>query len=139
MANRMYDKGREAFATAQINWPGDAIRAVLVDLADYTPDFAADTFLSAIPAGARVATSPPFTGKTAAAGVLDADDLTAAKAFQSVGGDIAEALVIFKDTGDPATSRLLLYVDTATGLPVTPDGNNVTVTWDNGANRIAKL
>lgn len=36
-------------------------------------------------------------------------------------------------------SPLLAYIDTATGLPVTPNGADITVAWDSGANRIYKL
>ena len=54
-------------------------------------------------------------------------------------GVSVEALVIYQDSGVSATSRLIAYIDTATGLPVTPNGGNITVTWDNGANRIFKL
>jgi hypothetical protein len=35
--------------------------------------------------------------------------------------------------------RLIAYIDTATGLPVTPNGQNITVSFDNGSNRIFKL
>jgi hypothetical protein len=47
--------------------------------------------------------------------------------------------VIYKDTGTAATSPLIAYIDTATGLPVTPNGGDITVTWDNGSNKIFKL
>jgi hypothetical protein len=59
--------------------------------------------------------------------------------FSAVTGDQSEALVIYKDTGSAATSPLIAYIDTATGLPVTPNGADVTVTWDNGSNKIFKL
>jgi len=36
-------------------------------------------------------------------------------------------------------SYMLLYIDTATGLPVTPNGGDINVNWDNGANKIAKI
>ncbi|MEV4122927.1 hypothetical protein [Micromonospora sp. NPDC049645] len=137
MANRLYEQGREAFARGQIDWVGATVRALLVDLADYTPNTAVggDDNLDDIPAGARVATSAPLTGKTATGGVCDAADVT----FTSVSGDVAEAIVLFVDSGTPSTSRLIAIIDTATGLPVTPDGNNIAVTWDNGANRIFRL
>jgi hypothetical protein len=67
--------------------------------------------------------------------VADAADIT----FTTVTGDQSEALVIYKDTGVEATSQLIAYIDTATGLPVTPGGGNITVTWDDGANKIFKL
>ncbi len=43
-----------------------------------------------------------------------------------------EALVIYrKNTGANTTWRLVSYHDTSvTGLPVTPNGGNITVTWN---------
>lgn len=132
MANAVYGTGRESFATAQVNWGtgtgGDAIWVALVDLADYTVSLTGHTFLSSVPSGARVATAGPFTGKSCALGVLDADDAT----FATVTGDQSEALVIYKWTGSDATSRLLIFIDTATGLPVTPNSGNIGVVWPSG-------
>jgi hypothetical protein len=48
-------------------------------------------------------------------------------------------LVIYQDTGVEGTSRLIGYYDVATGLPITPNGGDVTVTLDNGANKIFAL
>lgn len=135
MANALYDKGREKFLTGAINWSSDAIKAVLVDAADYTVNLATHEFLSDIPSGGRVATSANFGTKTTTAGVADAADIT----FTAVTGDPSEALVIYKDTGSAATSPLIAYIDNATGLPVTPNGGDITVTWDNGSNKIFKL
>lgn len=135
MANALYDKGRQKFLEGGIAWLSDAIKAVIVDVNDYTPNLATHEFLADIPAGARIATSPAFANKTSTAGVADADNIT----FVAVTGDQAEALVLIKDTGSAATSPLIAYIDTATGLPVTPNGGDITVTWDNGSNKIFKL
>lgn len=135
MANALYDKGREAFLTAAVNWSSDNIKVVLVDAADYTVNLATHQFLSDITGVGRVATSGNLASKTVAAGVADAADVT----FTAVTGDQSEALVIYKDTGSAATSPLIAYIDTATGLPVTPNGADITVTWDNGSNKIFKL
>lgn len=135
MPNALYDKGREGFLAGEIDWDADVIKAVLIDAADYTVNLAAHQFLSDIPLAARVATSAALTGKTVANGVADADDLT----LSAVSGDPAEALVIYQDTGTEGTSRLIAYIDTATGLPVTPNGGDITVAWDNGSNKIFKL
>jgi hypothetical protein len=135
MSNALYDKAREGFLTGQIDWDTDAIKAVLIDAADYTVNLAAHQFLSDIPPAARVATSAALSGKTVAGGVADAADLT----FAAVSGDTAEALVLYQDTGTEGTSRLIAYLDTATGLPVTPNGGDINVAWDNGANKIFKL
>lgn len=135
MTNALYGKARQAFLDGDLDWSAMTIKAVLVDLADYTPVIDTHEFLSDIPSGARVATSAAFTGKTSTLGVADAADIS----FATVVGDQAEALVIYADTGVVGTSRLIAFIDTATGLPVTPNGGNVNVTWDNGANRIFKL
>lgn len=135
MANVLYDTGRNAHLTGGVNWLTDTIKAVLVDLADYTPSLSTHAFLSDIPAIARVATTAAFTGKTAVAGVADAADPT----FVGATGDQSEAIVIYKDTGNAATSQLLVFLDTATGLPVTPNTGDINVIFDNGASRIYKL
>lgn len=135
MATGLYDKGREGFLDGSIDWDTDTIKAVLVDAADYTADLAAHDFLDDVPAGARVATSAALTSKTVAAGVADAADVT----LSAVTGDPSEAIIIYKDTGSAATSRLIAYIDSGTGLPVTPNGGDITIQWDNGANKIFKL
>ncbi len=135
MANALYDKGRQAFLDGDIDWTANNIKCVLVDTNDYTVNLATHDNLDDIPSGARVATSANLTGKTSTDGVADADDVT----FTSVTGDQSEALVIYQDTGTESTSKLIAYIDTATGLPVTPGGGNITVTWSNGSSRIFKL
>jgi len=135
MANALYDKGREGFLDGSIDWDTDDIRVILIDVADYTVDLAVHDNLDDIPGDARVATSGAFTGKTVAAGVADADDVV----LTAVTGDPCEALVTYKHTGTESTSRLIAYIDSATGLPVTPNGGDITIQWDNGANKIFKL
>jgi hypothetical protein len=136
MANALYDTGRNAFLTGDIDWVADDIRAILVDVADYTVDLAAHNFLDDVPSGARVATlGASLANKTAVAGVADADDAT----FSAVTGDPSEALVLYRHTGTESTSQLVAYIDSATGLPVTPNGGDIDVAWDSGANKIFKL
>ncbi|AMT72095.1 hypothetical protein [Mycobacteroides immunogenum] len=135
MANALYDKGREAFATGAVNWTGDTIKVALVDTGAYTPNLATHQFLSDIAAGARIATSAALTGKTATAGVCNAANVN----FSAVSGASVEALVIYKDTGTAGTSPLIAYIDTATGLPVSPNGGDINIAWDTGTNRIFKL
>lgn len=135
MANALYDLGREGFLAGDIAWDSDDIRVILVDLADYTVNLATHDMLDDVAAGARVAVSGAFGSKTVAAGVADAADVT----FTAVTGDPSEALIIYKHTGVESTSRLIAYIDTATGFPVTPNGGDISVTWSNGADRIFKL
>ena len=62
-----------------------------------------------------------------AVGVFDAADTT----FTSVSGDAADYLVLWKNSGTPATSPVAVVWDSATtGLPVTPNGGDITVAWN---------
>ncbi len=82
-----------------------------------------------------LATSGNLSGKTATDGVADASDVTVA----TVTGDQFEAIIVYKDTGVEATSILIAYIDDYTGLPCTPNGSNITVTFPNDSNKIFKL
>lgn len=64
---------------------------------------------------------------TVAVGVYDAANLTCS----AVSGDAADYLTVHKDTGTTTTSPLSHVYDSATtGLPVTPNGGDITVTWN---------
>ena len=134
MANALYNKAREGFAKAQINWEADTIKAVLVDSGAYTFS-AAHQFISDVPPGARISSIQTLSGKTATDGACDANDLT----FPSVSGASIEVIIIFKDTGTEATSPVLAYIDSGTGLPITPNSGDIIVTWDNGINKIFRV
>lgn len=135
MASAIYDKARKAFLDADIDMLDDTIKAILVDSADYTLDLANHDFLDDIPAAARVGSAVTLANKTTTAGVFDADDIT----FTGVSGDQFEYIIIYKHTGTESTSNLICCIDTATGLPCTPNGSDITVTWDSGTNKIFKL
>ena len=135
MANALYGKGRQKFLDGSISWSSDNIKAILVDTNDYTVAIDTDEFLSDIPSGAREETSANLTGKTSTLGVADSDD----PVFTGATGDQCEAVVLIKDTGSAATSPLIAYIDTATGLPVTPNSGDITVQWSSGASKIFKL
>jgi hypothetical protein len=135
MANSLYTKAKQALIAADIDLEADDIRVVLVDGADYTPNLATHQFLSDIPAGARVAVSGALQNKTVTDGVFDADDIVVA----AVSGDQFEYLVFYKHTGVEGTSRLLYIIDTATGLPCTPNSSDITLSWSSGADKIFRL
>ncbi|WOI86000.1 hypothetical protein [Rhodococcus qingshengii] len=136
MSNALYDKGREGILDGSIAWASNNIKAVLVDTGAYTVNLATHANLSDVPSGARIATSGNLSTKTSTNGVADADDVT----FTAVSGASVEAIVLYKDTGTPSSSRLLAYIDTAgSSLPVTPNGGDLTIQWSSGTNKIFKL
>jgi hypothetical protein len=96
-----------------------------------------DKFLSDIASGARVANVviPTGASRTATKGVCDASDVTFSGVAQ--GQPTCEAVVITFDTSNPATDRLLIFIDQATsGLPALPNGGDINVAWDNGVYKI---
>lgn len=135
--NAAYPKGREGFAGGDVAWDTDTIKLVAVD-SGYVYDAAHD-FLADVGAAARVATSAAFSGKSITNGVLDADDVTLS-ALPT--GDTITAIIVYQDTGNEATSRLLLHFDTkadTTAISVATNGGDVVVTWSNAATKIAQI
>lgn len=147
MSNALYGKGRNTFSRGESHWKatgGDTFRAMLADAASYSPVIDGDEFFSDVPAAARKGNGggsnrsdmPQITLLDPAFGVHDGNDVT----FTAIpAGAALEYLIIFKDTGVDGTSPLIALIDTATGLPVTPNGADIIVQWDNGTNKIFKL
>jgi hypothetical protein len=130
----VYDKGREAFLAGDLDWAVDTIKVQLVT-SGYTFS-AAHQFLSSIVVGSNgVGTAQTLTGKTVTSGVADADDVT----FTAVTGSAVVAAVFYKDTGVAGTSPLIAYVNSGTNLPITPNGGDIELRFDSGANKIFKL
>jgi len=135
MANALYAKAKQGLLDGSIDMDSDDIKAILVDGDDYTPNMATDDNLDDIPGGAIVATSDNLSNKSVTDGVFDADDVV----FSAVTGDKFEYVILYKDSGTPGTSRLILLIDSATGLPCTPTGGDITIVWDNGTSKIFRL
>jgi len=133
MANLLYPKGKENLLEGGFTLSSDTIRAVLVDTGTYTYSAAHNAYDDL--SGVVGSESPAFSSKSVTDGIFDAADIT----FSTVSGATVEALVIFLDTGTPSTDLLLAYIDTATGLPVTPNGGDIVIQWDAGANKIFAL
>lgn len=136
MANSLYAKAKEGLLTAAINWSSDTIKAALVR--GYTPNTGSHEFLSDVTTagGTIVSTTAALTSKTATLGVADAADTV----FTAVpSGAACPYVIVYQDTGTATTSRLIALLDTGTGLPVTPSGADITVTWDSGSNKIFAL
>lgn len=132
MTNAMFAFGKESLLGGDLAWDTQAINLVCVDHTDDTPVPATDQNLDDILAAARVAISGDFTGKSITGGVADATDVV----LTSVSGDEFESVVVFYDSTVESTSILICYIDTATGLPCTPNGGNITVAWSDGASKI---
>lgn len=134
--NRLYPNAKELFLTKQLDWGSDPIKAILVNTSVYTYS-GAHTTLTELGMSGTVATSGTLENRTATLGVADADNAF----FAAVPpGTQANAVILAVDQpGTLATSYLVSYIDTLTGLPYTGDGGPAVIAWDNGTNRIFAL
>lgn len=131
MANALYPTWKAALlqnsADSDLDGTGTTgVFAALVDTGTYTYS-AAHEFFSSL--SGIVGTDQEIGAtKTYASGVFDGGDLT----FTAVTGVSVEAIVLYRrNAGANTTWRLIAYIDTGvTGLPVTPNGGNITVTWN---------
>jgi len=132
MANAVYVAFRNGVLgshATRVDLDADTIKVALIDHGTDTPNVTTDDFYNDISAGLVGSLSSALTSKTigtVAAGVFDADNVT----FTAVSGNSVESVNILKDTGVGSTSDLIAYFDTGTGLPVTPNGGDITVTWN---------
>jgi hypothetical protein len=129
MANGVFEQAKDDLLKGLIDWLTDDFRAILIDTGAWTPDFVLHTHLDDVPVGARVATSGAMAGKTVSGGAVDANDVT----WAAVSGNVSEGVLIYRHTGVESTSALVVFYDTGVaGLPVTPDGSDITVRWNAG-------
>lgn len=130
MANAVYPKWKEALmnATSGSALTGSGttgLYAALVDTGTYTYSSAHQYYSSL---SGIVGTDQEIGSVTLTNGVIDGADVT----FSAVSGNTVEALVLYrKNAGANTTWQLVAYIDTGvTGLPVTPNGGDIPVTWN---------
>ena len=140
MANLLTDTGREAFLVASYGWKAGSVPAT------WTPYIVGSmgnapggiVFLSDITSAVWRARGTYLANKTTASGIADADD-TLVAAVGSAGSATAVYIVLVNETNASNTSLVGAVIDTATGLPFLPNGGDIQIVWDAGANRIFKL
>ena len=142
MANTLFDLGRKRYleCVSSVAWPSATIKFYLIDTSAYTPNFSTHEFIditsSTPPTPPRISGPITLANKTTTGGAADGDDIR----FVSVAtGVTIEAIIGYADSGSEATSPLILWIDVATGLPITGNSGDIILSWDNGPNRIFKL
>ena len=129
MANALYPLWKQALLefTTNNDLDGQTVKVALIDTGTYTYNAAHQFWSSA--SSASVGTPQIIGSKTFTNGTFNTTVPNVT--FTDVTGSSVEALVIYIDTGTPTTSPLVAYIDTSvTGLPVTPNGGNITITWN---------
>lgn len=142
MANALFDPGREGFLLGQIDWDTAVFKVALVRSYTFS---ASHKFVSDVTTASGVlhVTSAALSSIVGTNGIADAADVT----FTAVTANASShSLLLFQASAvsggaDVASSaqRLVAWIDTGTNLPVTPNGGDITVAWDNGTNKIFKL
>lgn len=131
MANALYPKWKEALlqnsADSDLDGSGTTgVYVALVDTGTYTYSSAHEFYSSLsgiVGTDQEIGATKSYTN-----GVFDGGDVT----FTAVTGASCEALVLYrKNAGADTTWRLIAYIDTGvTGLPVTPNGGDINITWN---------
>ena len=142
MANALFDTAREGFLLGEIDWNSATVKVALVR--GYTFN-AAHKFMSDITGSGAVvhATSAALANRVGTNGTANADDIT----FNSVATNATgHALLVFQSSAaaggaDVAATaqRVIAYLDTGTLLPISPNGGDIVVAWDNNTNKIFTL
>lgn len=131
MANAIYPLYKQELLKGVANNELDSaegatgVFCALVDTGTYTYS-SSHQFYSSL--SGVVGTDQEILTKTQVNGTFDGTDLT----YTAVTGASVEALVLYrKNAGANTTWPLIAYIDTSvTGLPVTPNGGNITITWN---------
>lgn len=127
MAGFVFPKAAQKFSIGQLDVTDGTLKVVLLT-STYEIDPATE-FLSGIPDADRVGTATVIADVTSVSDdsigtVINGDGVIMAAVASGLACD---RVLIFSDSGDPATSPVVAVVQL--GDPVTPVGNDVDITW----------
>lgn len=120
--NQLFTPARQAFLTGAMDWNSMPVAMALID-STYTFN-EAHSFFSDIPATAII-TSKHLAGEVAIQGFATAQPAT----FTALSSQAVASIVLFEDTGDAATSRLIAFYD-EDPLPFVPTGFDYVIAAD---------
>jgi hypothetical protein len=126
MANFWYGLAIQHFANGDIDWASNTIKVALCS-SGYAASQNSDQYFSvAVSGGNIVSAGVTLTSKTNVLGLLSAANTT----WSSVTGSQVTQLVGYVN-GTPGSTDYILFNDSSgTNLPVTPNGGNITASWD---------
>lgn len=127
MANQVFPSYRNAMLASFAD--GKAYRIAAISSVSYTPR-SQDAVLADVPLDAILATSDQLVGAVTQAGKLLFD--SAATFPAGIAGGQADALLLYEDSGNSETSRLIWYADTIIGLPFEPTQNPLLFSFPTG-------
>ena len=131
MADALYDAAKvDMLDGTWTGWASGNVAAMLYDVGTGGAFTASDTAYTDVSAG-KVGTAVDVGGRAVLTdGSADCDTIT----WSTVSGAEAEAVILYRYTGgtadSPTGTSLIAYIDSATNLPVTPNGGNISMTID---------
>jgi hypothetical protein len=136
MSNTLFDNARKLMLEGGLDWANNSTCTINVYLlsAAYSLDVVNHSYLTSVGTG-RVAGPQPITGRVTLGGAANGNSVT----FPSVSGAQVTRIIIVKNGPSWPTesdSPLIANIDSATGLPITPNTGDIIVTWDTGTNKI---
>ena len=142
MANALFGPGREGFLDGTIDYDTAVIKVSPIRAYTFssTHKFVSDVTTAG---GVLHGTAATLGSKTVTNGTADAADVT----FTALAANAtSHYLLVYQASAvtggaDVAASaqRVICYIDTGTNIPFVPNGGDVVVAWDNGANKIFTL
>jgi hypothetical protein len=140
VTNAVYPAALDGLLTGAIDLDTAVLKAALVR--GYTYDATDTTVADVVATGTLNGTSAALSSVTVSGGVADASNTT----ITTTASASNHALLLFQASAvtggaDVAQSsqRLVAYIDTGTDLPIQPGTGTVSVTWDDGVNKIFKI
>jgi hypothetical protein len=127
MTDLIYPKYKEALLSgaSDISLDTETVKVSLLDT-DVQAQSNTDQFYSDINENAEIGTVV-LANTSVSNGVFSADDVSIVPESNTE----SEALLLWIDTANTETSRLVAWLDdSVTGLPITPNGSNVDITWN---------
>lgn len=123
--------------TTTVDFDTNDIRCSLIDGTDLSspadPPLVSWDDYADMAQGTPVAEGGAMASKTVGSVGVGVFDSTVDYTFSTVTGDAADYLTIYQYTGVDANDALIATWDSATtGLPVTPNGGDIVVTWAAG-------
>ena len=136
MANALYNSAKEYFITGGMDVSNGNVKVLLVK-STYSVDLVNHEFVSDIGSSNIAARSDQLDNTTVTDGVFDASNET----VESIGLDGFDYVILYSDTGDDSTSKLIAYIDTGEGLPVSSNSTSIDITikWSDEPSRIFSL
>jgi len=134
--SRLFSKARERFGLGLLDWTAGDIRAILLPVS-WVPNFGAE-FVSTISLGTRVATSGLITGRAITDGLATGSSAIFPLVFDT---RLVSQAVMYVDTGNEATSRLLFYIgdEDLVTEPFIPQGFDYSLNPDAGTGGYFRL